>query len=893
MRTVMVDGDLIQDVHLVKKPDLPSGYVDALPATVESTTRGGAWYLAELIERACGDLVKAGQCAVVRPAVEEAGQAVVRAYSVWSKFPKSEFEPKAEVWRISEFLGCEVPADDAKAAGERVASGAANSNQVNGAPDLLVLDDLHLGFAKSEDRWPAALREGGRPCQIVIKLGGAPVDGPLWQHLLDHHADRLTVVVGIASLRDRGADVSTGLSWDQTIEDLDREFREGPSSQDLARCKRTIVYFPGGSGAASYTRCRLRLGPVDGADDPFESPHRERAVFERFWYLADELEGAWRAARKGTVFGAGSIVTAAVVRHILVGADCPLYIAVGRALTAVRHATDQGGQVGKDGAIHDLDTAGIEDRLRFLTTKDKQDKNLPDPAFAYFTAYPHSIFHSEKLREEPGTRSNLLRDVAGPSVEYMTDLAYQVVVAGVDQALRGVPRAKYAKYETVDREEIERLNAVRALMLNYRANPNDKRPLSIAVFGQPGSGKSFAIKQLAESLFGDKNPVLEFNLSQFDPQNPQQLHQAFHRVRDASIKGAVPLVFWDEFDSDGRTWLKHFLAPMQDAEFRVGSDLHAFGKAFFVFAGGTEHSFRAFDKTSGSPSEAKEFRELKGPDFISRLRGFIDIKGPNPTGGKPADDPAYVIRRAIILRSSLQQFYPQLLKPNCRVQASVIRGFLGAEEFWHGARSIQALLGMCQLHGASQFGLAQLNAPSLLAMHVSADFMDVVRRAALDSGLYEVLSEAAHEGWKTCRERDGWTYAPVRDNALKQHPQLVPYAQLPGDWKERNRNTARVIPAKLAEMGYEIVRVGAPGAGAVLTKDEQLAMARLEHDRWLREHLIQGYEYHTATREALRQHNCVAQYDALSEEDRKLDLVLPELLSQVLSKYGFALRKRP
>ncbi|MBL8830506.1 MAG: AAA family ATPase [Planctomycetaceae bacterium] len=654
-----------------------------------------------------------------------------------------------------------------------------------------------------------------------------------------------------------------------------------------------MIYFPGGSGAASFTRCRLLLGPVEHPDDSFDQLVHERAVFERFWYLTDEMEGTWRAERKGTLFGAGSIVTSAMVRHVICGPNYPLYLALGRALAAARHATSQGGQLDKQtSAIVGLDTTGIQDRLLYLTRRDEKNNDVPDPAFAYSTAYPHALFHSDKLRIEPGVRTDLLRDVAGPTVEYMADLAFHTVVSGTESALKGVPRARYGDYETVDREEIERINAVRALMLNYRANPNDKRPLSIAVFGQPGSGKSFAIKELAKSLFGDRNPVLEFNLSQFDPHDSQQLHQAFHRVRDASIKGAMPLVFWDEFDSDGLIWLKHFLAPMQDAEFRSGSDIHAFGKAYFIFAGGTKRTFQAFEQMN-TKQKGKAFRASKGPDFISRLRGYIDIKGPNPTGGDPHKDPAYVIRRAVILRSSLQRFYPHLIEKQCHVQPNIIRGFLDAKEFKHGARSMQAILGMCQLQNASQFGLAQLNAPALLEMHVSADFTNAVRQAALDLRLFELLAEAAHQAWRTCRETDGWTWGPDRNEQLKHHPMLIDYEKLPEDWKQRNRVTARVIPAKLAEISYEIVRLEAPGVGDTMTAGEHSEMARLEHDRWLREHLIQGYEYHANTTEALRQHKCLAPYQQLSADDQKLDLTLPLVLPDILTKHGFALRKKP
>jgi hypothetical protein len=67
----------------------------------------------------------------------------------------------------------------------------------------------------------------------------------------------------------------------------------------------------------------------------------------------------------------------------------------------------------------------------------------------------------------------------------------------------------------MDRREIEGLRSLRQLMLSYHNSGTQKHPLSLAVFGTPGSGKSFGLKQIAEAIFEDKNQALEFNLSQF------------------------------------------------------------------------------------------------------------------------------------------------------------------------------------------------------------------------------------------------------------------------------------------------------------------------------------------------------------------------------------------
>ena len=45
--------------------------------------------------------------------------------------------------------------------------------------------------------------------------------------------------------------------------------------------------------------------------------------------------------------------------------------------------------------------------------------------------------------------------------------------------------------------------------------------------------------------------------------------------------------------------------------------------------------------------------------------------------------------------------------------------------------------------------------------------------------LVERLAEHNHDTWAQQRLADGWTYGPQRDDAKKQNPDLVAYADLP------------------------------------------------------------------------------------------------------------------
>jgi hypothetical protein len=57
--------------------------------------------------------------------------------------------------------------------------------------------------------------------------------------------------------------------------------------------------------------------------------------------------------------------------------------------------------------------------------------------------------------------------------------------------------------------------------------------------------------------------------------------------------------------------------------------------------------------------------------------------------------------------------------------------------------------------------------------------------------LIEAIAENVHDMWAQARISEGWTYGPARDDAKKQHPDLVPYSALPDGEKEYDRLMAR------------------------------------------------------------------------------------------------------
>lgn len=70
--------------------------------------------------------------------------------------------------------------------------------------------------------------------------------------------------------------------------------------------------------------------------------------------------------------------------------------------------------------------------------------------------------------------------------------------------------------------------------------------------------------------------------------------------------------------------------------------------------------------------------------------------------------------------------------------------------------------------------------------------------------LVEQMAKNVHEVWAQTRIAQGWTYGAERNDALKHHPCLVPYEELPESEKEYDRNTSVETLKLILKLGFEI-----------------------------------------------------------------------------------------
>ena len=625
-------------------------------------------------------------------------------------------------------------------------------------------------------------------------------------------------------LRSNGALISKQVSWERTSTDLLWQFKNNPKFSYLIGTKYIFIVFAEEAGVLMCGDC-----------DEFSA---------QLTLYNGETEGALRAEKPTNIPDTWLVKTTNAVIEWFNSKSIPETFFIN---FNVRNVFDPSVQLKKVGYSFSAIENGIFESFKLLESYEKPlIFNIPEP------------MDRQKADPDYWCLSHNLKSIK------LSDLAFDYVNHG-REIIEWLPKFVCGGLTTIDRREIEAFQNIKNLITEYGNTKNPKRPLSIAVFGAPGSGKSFGVKQIAKTLYKELIEPLEVNISQIA--DPNDLNATFHQVRDNVLIGKLPLVFFDEFDSNELCWLKYFLAPMQDGEFRDESGVHPIGKCIFVFAGGTSASFDKFIEpmsVSTQQSEDKRylnFKNMKSPDFVSRLRGTIDIFGPNRLAGS---DEGFILRRAILLRSLLERKGLVNKKDESLVSADIIRAMLLVPKYEHGARSMEAILDMSRMEGAS-FEPVSLPFYTQMKLHLDADaFIRLVLKDVILNGSYEELAEAIHEDYRAQQKESG---AVMDINVDK------PWADLSDDYKNSNRRQARDIPRKLSLIGCAFDSGDAPYSTVKsFTADEIKLLAADEHDRWMEERKASGWEYCAVSDKDNKKHKLLVPFDELPDEEIQKDI---------------------
>ncbi len=757
--------------------------------------RGGAWLTADFIEAAVGKEVE-----VFKPESRDdlrsiEPELVIHSLQSLDMFERKRDDKVVKVWAVGVLEGFAGPSTG-------VLSRPLGLQDNPEDADLVLLDDAGNGFRDPEDEaiWPAALVPDRKPI-ILYKVRRPLLKVRLWQRLVEIKSlDRTIVILRADELRAEGASISRHLSWERTVAELLLTLCYDKTFQPLAKCKHVIV----------------TMG-LEGVVHLYHEGETPRA---RLWYVPDLIEGDLsHDRRRGRMIGFSSAFAAAVVASLVTeiretrgpgSADPPTTKAVregiGKGMLAARLLLELA--YGETGGNH---------------------PHYPGSELFAGSAPPDYRIVEVELPAIPNDRANIRatnsfrnwRILDAGRNESIRQLAKKVARRGLRDALPRVPVARFGDLETIDRWEIESYRSIRNMLLEYLGNPRPKRPLCIAVFGRPGSGKSFGVTEVAKSV-AEKDAIekMDFNLSQW--KSADELVDALHRVRDHGLRGRMPLVFFDEFDSffDSELgWLKYFLAPMNDGVFSDNQFTHQIGPAVFVFAGGTSPSFQSFrEETEKAPPE------VKAPDFLSRLRGTVDVFGPDPLADTRMLSRAMILRRAFLKRAD-GLFDGE---KNLRIHESALVAFLNVSEHRHGARSIEALVEMSQLQDREHFEPSLLPPPSQMRLHVDpAEFDRILHWTDFEDAI-ERIAEENHNHFLS-----GFPHAEKSPTS----PGRQPWLTLDLIYRESNRDQAAHIPAKLAAVGCELVPIGSDRQlhDFPFTDPEVQTLAQMEHERWIAE----------------------------------------------------------
>jgi hypothetical protein len=662
--------------------------------------------------------------------------------------------------------------------------------------------------------------------------------------------------------------ITEGLSWEHTAQDLLPERTLNQSISDLTRARHLVITL-GTDGALWLSRS------ADG------SP-RCRLVFD-----PGGLEGAWARGIQGQVWGGMSCLVAGVVAELtgcsptsvartLSAADeggPDIGAGIVRGLSAARHLLAVGYGPATD--------AALDEESPPTFPPDPVIADVLDPSFRY------------RVADVPATVASIGRSKAWTIASGdqgvvegrpLYGLARRVALFGPRALVGEVPYAVFGKLTAVDRVEIESLRGLERLVRSYEREPRPSKPLSIAVFGPPGSGKSFGVKQIAKSVLGDKVPILEFNLSQYA--DPAELVGALHQVRDRVLEGTTPVVFWDEFDSREYLWLQYLLAPMQDGAFQEGQITHPIGKCVFVFAGGTSHDFANFSPREESSSRIagvaarsgltrqEKFRLAKGPDFVSRLSGYLNVAGPNRRQrydaliGAWVDDDAppdisFPVRRALLMRAT-GGYVGAAENAEMDIDGGLLSAFLEISRYEHGARSLETVMKLTRSSGQPGLRRSGLPPEDQLSLHVDADeFMGLVDLDLPFKMHSEELAPAVHRFYRKA----------VAGEAV---PYDVEFEALPDGVRADNVAAAARIPRVLALVGLVIVSADHPATMkqdvvAKLIDANLELLAEAEHDGWMEQKYRDGWSHGSARDDATKTHPCLVRYAILREQDKDKD----------------------
>jgi hypothetical protein len=456
---------------------------------------------------------------------------------------------------------------------------------------VLVLNDKALEFRELKFEWLDEFKQNTN-LQIVLAMenwferGGSttknsPIDyrANLWKEIVNF-SDKTIVIVSAATLRAHGLPMRNLCPIEQTADELANHMTH-PFFSKLMKCHHLIV--------------PLSTHGVLHLDNTYWCEKRKSDA--TFYFLPfvknniDRLRLMRKSEQFGTMSGDRSILIASLsrelARQLSTNKTISAGIETGLFLTLLRwndHLINGfQGPAWKDGTLQPpllspfsnvfkdkgtvTDNGKEEDKIMLASLQVKLDK---DPQSSRVSDIINRCGSREKFEELLIRIVRLGLDGADRWLrsEQHCFPASSDAVKKQGAFITCIPYAAFGKLVTIERQEFANYLDIYMLMVKYMEDKTWMTPLCLAVFGPPGTGKNFTIKEIMKTAQKTEaeNPLV-FNLSQFESLN--DLTTAFHLVQHRALaKKEVPLIIFDEFDTNFEHeelgWLKYFLEPMQD-----------------------------------------------------------------------------------------------------------------------------------------------------------------------------------------------------------------------------------------------------------------------------------------------------------------------------------------
>ena len=497
----------------------------------------------------------------------------------------------------------------------------------------------------------------------------------------DDLCNKTILLVSLREIRDLETYVPVGTSWEEFIKNIDNIFTKGEYA-DLAKIKCVIITLEDDGVIISYENASQRKYKLICSPDTIDGYCKNHAVeYTKVSGYLSIIQGylTYKIASDGGKFEFDKL--AEICREAYVGVRyldklgfrreksderklvIPYYKIIEHIKEYIKEKNKSETEKFSSVNIYDIDSD--LKNVHFLDNSiTKYSKSINGTMVNELKTLENKYIHSTIVDTDRDTA------VAIAWAKYIVRHGHTKFYQKLNDLKLFVPYAKFSKVISFDKIEIEQLRDIERSIIDYNKSTDLGSPLCIAVFGEPGSGKSYTIEEMAKDIFpAEKCTITTFNISQM--KSADELIDSFRLIQNDVLKDKLPIVFWDEFDSmyeqEELGWLKYFLSPMQSGKFLYNQVEYKIGRCIFIFAGGTCATHKAFiDKCKETG-----MKKVKAPDFLGRLKATLDI----PSLSRPRDRIINDIEEK--LQRDSVEVYESIIKKNLE---NHIKGFVARNE---------------------------------------------------------------------------------------------------------------------------------------------------------------------------------------------------------------------